>query len=250
MRNESDTTADHSLKPDLWLSGVMGRQAWRVEHGTGGRPFTELAAPGPGFAYAKVPVVEIGTVRQLTDAGFRVVDTALTFEGAIGGEADRGGVRFARADDRESVAGIAASAFRYSRFHLDPLIPRELADAIKATWAMNYFEGKRGDGMIVAEHDNRVVGFLQLLWSAPDYLVIDLVGVAPASQGRGIGRDMILYAARHGTGDGRVPSRISVGTQAANVPSVRLYESLGLRLCVAQYVLHHHGSGKWGGDDH
>jgi ribosomal protein S18 acetylase RimI-like enzyme len=222
----------------------MGRQAWRVERGTGGQPFSELAGPAPGFAYAKVPVVEIGTVWQLTDAGFRVVDTALAFEGAIGGETDRGGVRFARDDDREPVAGIAAGAFRYSRFHLDPLIPGELADAIKAAWAVNYFEGKRGDGMVVAEHANRVVGFLQLLWSAPDHLVIDLVGVAPASQGRGIGRDMILYAARHGTGDGRLPSRISVGTQAANVPSVRLYESLGLRLREAQYVLHHHGNGE------
>lgn len=244
MRNESDTTADHSLKPDPWLSGVMGRQAWRVERGTGGRPFSELAGSASGFAYAKVPVVEIGTVWQLADAGFRVVDTALAFEGAIGGEAGRGGVRFARADDREPVAEIAAGAFRYSRFHLDPLIPGELADAIKAAWAVNYFEGKRGDGMIVAEHAKRVVGFLQLLWSAPDHLVIDLVGVAPANQGRGIGRDMILYAARYGTGDGRVPSRISVGTQAANAPSVRLYESLGLRLREAQYVLHHHGNGE------
>lgn len=250
MRNESDTTADHSLKPDQWLSGVMGRQAWRVERGAGGEPFSKLAERGPGFAYAKVPVGEVSSVWWLTDAGFRVVDAALTFEGEIGGEAARGGIRFARAGDRGSVAAIAAGAFRYSRFHLDPLIPGELADAIKSAWAANYFDGRRGDGMIVAEQNGRLAGFLQLLWSAPDHLLIDLVGVEPASQGRGLGRDMILYAARHGTGDGRVPPRISVGTQAANVPSVRLYESLGLRLCAAQYVLHHHGGGKWGGDDH
>lgn len=246
MRNETDTTADHSLRPDQWLSGVMGRQTWRVEHGTEGEPFSRLAGPGPLFAYAKVPVGEIGTVWRLTDAGFRLVDTALSFEGEIGGDAVDGTIRFARPGDRGPVAAIAAGAFRYSRFHLDPLVPGTLAAAIKSAWAANYFDGKRGDGMIVAERDDRVVGFLQLLWSSPDRLVIDLIGVEPASQGRGIGREMILYAARHGTGNGRAPSRIAVGTQAANVPSVRLYESMGLRLTAAQYVLHHHGNGQTG----
>jgi len=250
VRNETDTTAGHSLRPDQWLSGVMGRQVWRVEHGTEGEPFSRLAGPGSFFAYAKVPVGEIGTVSRFTDAGFRLVDTALSFEGKIGGDAVDGGIRFARPEDRGSVAAIAAGAFRYSRFHLDPLVPRTLAAAIKSAWAANYFDGKRGDGMIVAERDDRVVGFLQLLWSSPDHLVIDLIGVEPASQGRGIGREMILYAARHGTGNGRAPSRIAVGTQAANVPSVRLYESLGLRLTAAQYVLHHHGKGRQDGDDH
>lgn len=54
---------------------------------------------------------------------------------------------------------------------------------------------------------------------------------------------MVAYAARHGTGDGRRAEGYGVGTQAANVAAVRLYESLGFRLSQASFVLHHHGRG-------
>lgn len=120
-------------------------------------------------------------------------------------------------------------------------MPQATADAIKRAWAGNFFEGRRGDGMLVAEHEGRLAGFLQLLWGNDACLVIDLIGVDPAFQGRGIGRGMILHAARHGTGCGPVPRSMQVGTQAANTPSVRLYESLGFRLASAQHVLHYHG---------
>ena len=82
---------------------------------------------------------------------------------------------------------------------LDPRFPKHLADGIKSSWAGNYFEGKRGDGMVVAERDGGVVGFLQLLWAETGCLVVDLIGLDSAWQGQGIGRDMILYAVLHGT---------------------------------------------------
>jgi ribosomal protein S18 acetylase RimI-like enzyme len=222
---------------------MMSRTAWRVERGVDGEPLSRLHVSEPVFAYAKVPAADIAEVWQLAGAGFRVVDTALSFDGRITGVAVDG-IRFATPEDRESVAHIAATAFRYSRFHLDPFVPKAVADVIKSTWAMNYFEGKRGDGMVVAERDGRVVGFLQLLWASPDQLVIDLIGVEPSYQGQGVGRRMIVHAALCGTGDGRVPTVMSVGTQAANRPSVRLYESLGFRLNAAQYVMHSHGTVK------
>lgn len=240
MRNEIGVI-DYCLQPDPWLTGMMSRTAWRVERGVDGEPLSRLHVSEPVFAYAKVPAADIAAVWRLADAGFRVVDTAISFDGRITGAAVDG-IRFAAPEDRESVAHIAATAFRYSRFHLDPFVPRAVADAIKSTWAMNYFEGKRGDGMVVAERDGHVVGFLQLLWASPDRLVIDLIGVEPEYQGRSIGRSMILYAALRGTGDGRTPTAMTVGTQAANGPSIRLYESLGFRLNAAQYVMHSHGT--------
>ncbi len=206
-----------------------------------------LHTDGPVFAYAKLKAGDIAEVSQLADAGFRVVDTALTFDRPISGQQSSPrspGIRLSRPEDREAVAGIAGRAFRFSRFHLDPRFPKHLADGIKSSWAGNYFEGKRGDGMVVAERDGGVVGFLQLLWAETGCLVVDLIGLDSAWQGQGIGRDMILYAVLHGTGDGRVPTTMKVGTQAANTPSVRLYESLGFRLTSAQYVMHFHGVAK------
>jgi ribosomal protein S18 acetylase RimI-like enzyme len=239
--NEAGATASEStLTPDVWLSGIFGYPALRVGNDPAGSPLSMLDVRQPFFAYAKLDVREVSRLSTLTDAGFRVVDTALTFDGTISG-ASGNRVRFARPEDRAQVSRIAGTAFRYSRFHLDPLVPAGVADAIKSSWAGNYFDGKRGDGMVVAERDGKVAGFLQLLRAPQDGLIIDLIGVDPARQGHGLGREMILHAARHGIGDDRIPATITVGTQAANTPSVRLYESLGLRLSSAQYVAHHHG---------
>ena len=235
----------HSLQPDIWLSGALGCPAWKVEREAGGEPLSRLETVSPSFAYAKLKAGDIAAVSQLADVGFRVVDTALTFDGIITGSPTTD-VRFAVQADRDFVSRIAGRAFRFSRFHLDPLVPNGVADTIKSSWATNYFEGKRGDGMVVAERDNHGIGFLQLLWASPDRLVIDLIGVDPAWQGQGIGRAMIQYAAQHGTGNGHVPATMTVGTQAANTPSVRLYESLGFRMTSAQYVMHFHGTARVG----
>ena len=239
--NEAGATAtEPTLTPDVWLSGIFGCPAMRVGNDPVGSPLSMLDTRQRFFAYAKLDILQVSALSALTNAGFRVVDTALTFDGSVSG-ATGSRVRFARPEDRAQVSRIAGSAFRYSRFHLDPLVPAGVADAIKSSWAANYFEGKRGDGMVVAERGGQVVGFLQLLRAPPDQLVIDLIGVDPAWQGQGLGREMILHAARHGVGDDRIPATITVGTQAANTPSVRLYESLGLRLISAQYVVHYHG---------
>ncbi len=240
MNTEIARDAEYSLKPDVWLTARLGCAAWKVETGGRGAPLGTLDSAEPLFAYARIPTADVRALWRLGRNGFRVVDVALTLEGAIASTGVGAAVRFARPADRETVARIAGTAFRYSRFHLDPLIPSEIANAIKSEWAANYFNGKRGDGMVVAERDGRVAGFLQLLWEADERLLIDLIAVDPADQGQGIGRDMIRFASQYGTGDHRRPKRIKVGTQAANTSSVRLYESLGLCLVNAQYVLHYH----------
>jgi ribosomal protein S18 acetylase RimI-like enzyme len=233
------------LAEDEWLAGILGRPVWRLIGRAGAQPLEKLLSAETGFGYAKCDVSEVKVVSSLVDKGFRIVDTALTFDGGrlSGSNASHVHVRIAKAFDEEPVRGIAGSAFRFSRFHLDPDFPSNLANAIKAEWAGNFFNGKRGDGMVVAESGGQVVGFLQLIWGSGDVLIVDLIGVHPRFQGLGLGKALVLYASKQGTGDGRVPTGIRVGTQAANIPSVRLYESLGLRLRSAQYVLHFHCSG-------
>jgi ribosomal protein S18 acetylase RimI-like enzyme len=229
------------LEKDPWLSSILERRAWRVA-AAGSSMLDTLNEGGAQFATAKIDTTATSTVAALEGFGFHVIDTALAFdaERARGDHGDKR-VRFARPEDQASVTAIAGSAFRFSRFHLDPAIPDALADRVKAEWASNWFRGVRGDGMVVAEEDGHVVGFLQLLWHR-DRLVIDLIAVASDNQGRGLARAMIRFAAERGTGHARRPAAIAVGTQAANIPSVRLYESLGFRLRSSQYVLHHHGN--------
>jgi ribosomal protein S18 acetylase RimI-like enzyme len=244
-------TADVTIRrgftahPDPWLAGILGRPAFRVA--TGDRPSSDWKARLKSedlFVTAKLGADQVAQASLLQDLGFRTIDMALNFEAAaLAAPGADARVRVACPDDRAAVARIAGSAFTYSRFHLDPSIPTWLAHRVKAAWADNFFAGERGDAMVVAEHAGAVAGFLQLLWGRDSTVVIDLIAVAPQAARNGLARAMIGFAARDGIGDQRRPRGFRVGTQAANTPSVRFYESLGFRLTQAQFVLHHHGRG-------
>lgn len=227
--------AGFTVEDDAWLSALLERPAFRVVR-QGNAEVT--LPPGSFFATAKLPAEAVAEAGCLADVGFRVVDTALTFAAAANAiPADHGTeLRIAAPEDRAAVAAIARDGFRFSRFHLDPHIPASLAGRIKAAWADNFFAGRRGDAMVVAIKEGAVAGFLQLLRSAGDRLIIDLIAVQARWRNRGLARAMIGHTAR-----AMGATELVVGTQAANVPSVCLYEGLGFRLTGAQLVLHHHG---------
>jgi len=206
--------------------------------------FEDIQLPdGPLFVTAKIHANDVASVGILEKAGFGVVDASLVFSAdylAPGEQTVE--VGFAQPEDEQGVRSLASRAFRFSRFHLDPAIPNDQADRIKAEWAGNFFRGQRGDGMIVARANGMIIGFLQLLWEAGGTLVIDLIAVAPEAFRRGVAKSMVGLAAAAGTGDGRSPrGGFRVGTQAANMPSCAFYENLGFRLNDAAFVMHHHG---------
>ncbi len=78
---------------------------------------------------------------------------------------------------------IAGHAFRFTRFHLDNVIPLSLAHRIKRIWAGNYFSGGRGTALLVAEDGDGACGFLRVL-ERGDAAVIDLFAVAPRGRAR------------------------------------------------------------------
>jgi ribosomal protein S18 acetylase RimI-like enzyme len=239
------TRGVHALIEDPWLATLLRRPAFRLGSAvSANETLSTRLAREPLFVTAKVEADDLEMVRRLENVGFRIVDVSLTFDAkALNPPAEPGSpncdIRSVRAEDRDGVVALASRAFRFSRFHLDPMLPNTIADRIKAAWASNYFTGARGDAMIVAKADGVIVGFLQLLRPKAGDLVIDLIAVAPEAARQGIASAMIRFATCN---DGIVRS-LRVGTQAANVASCRLYESLGFRLREAGLVLHHHGTG-------
>src|SRR6185312_15507188 len=233
------------LFADPWLSKQLGKAAFHLAGRTEEitdylEPLSARLSQGVPFADAKITVDSPAAMASLQSLGFVLIDTTLQFEMPRDGLAIRNAadVAFATPDDAEGIKAIAEGAFVYDRFHRDPAIPDGTANALKRAWVQNFFAGQRGDWMVTARRDGAAAGFLQLLKSVEGKLVIDLIAVGAPYRGAGLARAMIAFAARECDGTGS----IIVGTQVSNIPSVRLYASLGFRLTSAQYVFHRHGA--------
>ena len=219
-----------SARPDAWLAAIIGRPAFVVDGAD--------APDEPGFYTAKVPVADVVRVAALERRGFSVVDVNVTLA-RTASEAPGDptvAVEAAGPDDTDALVAIAESCFRWSRFHLDPAVPNELADRVKGEWVRSAAAGHRGIELLAARERGRAVGFLVVV-ETPESRVIDLVGVDADAQRTGVGFALVEeFVRRHGPSH----KRLLVGTQIANTPSLRLYARAGFALESATYVLHRH----------
>jgi ribosomal protein S18 acetylase RimI-like enzyme len=236
-RAPSPPAAEPALIADPWLADILGYPVFRAGGDLSGlREGCERLA-GPAFLYAKVPTGEGSAIACVESAGFRLVDTNVRVEAAAPVSAaavSTADVGPARPDEAGAVMALAERCFSFSRFHLDPDFPPEAPDRIKREWAGGFFRGVRGDLMIVAREGNRPVGFLLGLVSRGT-LTVDLYAVSPEHRRRGIARAMVGAAARIAG-----PSRIAMGTQVTNLPSLNLFLAMGFRVTASQYVFHRH----------
>ncbi len=216
---------------DVWLK--EGVRAEQIYHRIG-----ELRS-APVFIHAKISTTSLPACRFLEKLGFKLVDTNVVFDRiATSAQSFRQNcaLRFAVPEDREQVVRVAGKAFTCSRFHLDEAIPSAIADSVMAEWAGNFFAGGRGDGMVVALIEDKIVGFTQLLHRNEETIVIDLIGVEGDQRQKGIASDMIAFV----ESQCKTSTRVLVGTQVANIPSMRLYEKMGFRVFISNYVFHYH----------
>ena len=240
-------------EPDPWLAAIFGRPVFRISILDADDPecLLSLAQHEPNFSatsafgYTKIPTQRTDQLWALTRLGFAIVDVNVIFERNVlpgpDWPTDAGTiVRAIQPPEHATVQEIAASCFVYSRFHLDPQIPSHIADRIKRDWVGAYVRRQRGERLWVAVREGNPVGFLaelRTMTGGHAVGVIDLMGVARNHQGHGIARSLIDCFIRNTV---REVSRLRVGTQAANVPSIRLYEKCGFRVIETLYVLHAH----------
>ncbi len=241
------------ISPDTWLASAIGCAVFRVEVHSVDRNqelietvATALSAvDGEGFFHAKVPVKHTGQVTALEECGFRVTDVNVTFSRPSGPPAALTKIetlriaQVSRKEGNEAIA-LAGRCFTLSRFHLDPLIPNQIADRINEAWVADYVNGRRGVLLEGAFLDEKLVGFNAVLEVEEEgglVLVIDLIGVDPDTQGCGIGAALVDSFLTWSLNRCDV---VRVGTQVSNIPAIRLYEKSGFRLADARYVLHAH----------
>lgn len=249
LRNISTDLSETKLfTADAWLSETMARPVfkWNGMTPVSAEPLAaamrQLAAGGDAFFFARTPTTPVETTRILNAAGFALIDTSITFAWTDERPwpATAVSVTAARADQHAAIADIAERSFKWSRFHLDPRVGLPLANFVKRRWIENYCLGRRGAALYAAEVGGTVAGFLAVVESAAGgqpAATIDLVAVSPEFQGQRVGAALVRSFVSDWRGRA---SQLRVGTQAANIASMRFYEGLGFRAAESNYVLHAH----------
>ena len=93
--------------------------------------------------------------------------------------------------------------------------------------------------MVVLEVENNIVGFLQIIKSGRDELIIDLIAVKKEFQGKGYAKEMVSFAIDNCF---KQLSIIKVGTQLDNISSLKFYNSLGFNIDSSSYIYHYHSN--------
>ena len=195
-----------------------------------------LAKDGVDLVVCRRPESDRQTLAALQRAGMCVVECLMTLSHPLkdvpAAEAD---IAARDETDAAGCASVGARAFRFDRFHADPLVDDAAADALKGTWARNAVLG-RADRVFVTRERDRITGFNACLLRDGN-AIIDLIGVDPDFQGRGLGRRLVNAALAHYSGRA---ARLAVGTQSANHVSLALYQRAGFSVEHSALTLHAH----------
>lgn len=216
-------------------AGFLDGPVWRLDNPEHARDAVVMAREaGVRLMSCRVPEPDDRS-SSLRLAGFRKVEVLLTFARDLEPEDMPASVRLAKPDEADAAAcaEIGRTTFSFDRFHADPLISNDAADALKEIWVKNAVMG-RADCVLVAEEDGRIVAFNACLLKGRT-AIIDLIGVDASVRGRGFGRQLVH--AMHAHYKDRA-DRIQLGTQLANERSLAFYGSLGFEEVACQQTWH------------
>ncbi|NJD22537.1 MAG: GNAT family N-acetyltransferase [Melioribacter sp.] len=232
-----------NLIKDVWLSDIFLYDVYRLDNLNEAKVVFELPKT-KSFIWAKIPTERVDSVDLLNSMNFKVVDVNVTFEinkkYVKKDQTIHSNITEFSKEDETSILKIAESSFVYSRFHLDKNIPNSLADKIKRMWIKNYIDKKRGVRLLVIKYKDEPAGFLAEIESKKENKsvgVIDLISIDKNFQGKGLGKYLVDYWINDCTDKYDI---LRVGTQIANIPSMRLYESCGFRISNSLYIMHLH----------
>lgn len=198
------------------------------------------------FVSTRIKTSETQLFHVLQDLGFKVIECYLEFQWYKSSLVDfklNPTPRVFKLDENDSIeliSLIATNSFIHSRFHLDPLIPLEIANKSREEWVKNGCLG-RADTVLVAKINNIPVGFLLIKWQKNEnekICVLDLMAVDTNYRGLGLGKELVQafnnYAVEQHA------DFALVGTQASNREAIHLYEKNYFRFSDSYYSLHYH----------
>ncbi|MBW3020923.1 GNAT family N-acetyltransferase [Candidatus Woesearchaeota archaeon] len=139
----------------------------------------------------------------------------------------------------DEIKSIAKKSFKLDRFHIDPFLDDDLADKTREEWIKNIAKG-RGKIFCSFDKNNNINGFLgfkdNIINNELKYSTIELIAVHQDHQGKGIGKNLINNYLQY-LKNNKYKFSV-VGTQAKNIPSIKLYERTGYEIIDSNYTYH------------
>ena len=232
----------------------MARLDYLLASGHGGATVALTAvldtfrAGGIRHVTARADVADIELMTLFEAQGFRLMDSLVTYitrprKEPPNAVREVGVVRDFRTEDAEELIRIASEAYRgfRGRFHLDPHIADQRADAFYVEWARQSVRLNMADTILVSEGtDGQLLGFLGFRRREP---VSSAGGVPVFGGGLGACRTDTpgAYAGLIRAGTIWAHARDGVAecqTQNYNFPTIRIYEAVGAHYVRADYTLH------------
>ena len=134
-----------------------------------------------------------------------------------------------------ALLDLAREAGRYSRFRIDPGVPKGVFERIYDAWITNSLTGEIADEVMVTRDGSSITG-LVTVGMKNGRADIGLLSVREDARGRGLGKSLV-----HASLDWAVRRKLpeaQVVTQQANVAACRLYESCGYTMERGERVFH------------
>ena len=182
--------------------------------------------------------------KLVTHLGGRLVDTKTTFlidfervarpvkTGVCGGGVERYHPSMSKADLRE----LAIQSGEYSRFAVDPSIPREKFEEMYTIWIDRSAAKEIADEVLVIRNEQqRIVGMVTL-GRKGERGDIGLIAVDSEFRGRQFGKRLVRHAQEWFIENGYRYGQVV--TQGANTPACRLYAKCGYHVEMAELYYH------------
>jgi dTDP-4-amino-4,6-dideoxy-D-galactose acyltransferase len=241
----SESIAVTSLDWDTNHFGFqVGRVASELTDAELKAALSEARTRGYRLLYWATSPDRMPSIRLLDEFGGRLVDRKVAFARPLSA-ADQPRkpstvtiLPHAGSDHSSELSALAVAAGAYSRFAIDPCIPRDKFERLYAIWIERSVRGEIADAVLVAR-DNPAMGPLAGMITvkvAEGIGNIGLVAVAASHRGRGIGSQ--LMDAAHRWMIDRGAAKTTVVTQAVNAPACRLYERAGYTIEQAENLYH------------
>jgi GNAT superfamily N-acetyltransferase len=202
------------------------------------------AAEQINLLIARCTTKDLPIAQQMESFGFLLMDTLVYYsfdlmKRAIPDDSSRANVRKFVLDDKPQVETVAAAAFQgyFGHYHADARLDRSKCDEGYVSWAVRSCTSKQvATEVLVAELDNKVIGFATLRLNTPEEGEGVLFGVAPEAQGIGIYRSFMVNGMRWCKE--QQAKRMVVSTQVTNVAVQKVWCRVGFEPADSYYTFH------------